>query len=61
MIKAEVNFYKSTGKWYTKADIVCSSFDMLEKQVESQYSDMDYTIHIIEEDGFRQSYRLFKR
>ena len=60
-MKLELNFYKSTGKWYTKEVVECRDFDVLEKQCDSFYPGMDYTVHIIESDGYLQPYRMFKR
>lgn len=60
-MKLELNFYKSTGKWYTK-DLV--EIENIESDIiinYPYYRDMDYTIHIIESDGNLQPYRMFKR
>lgn len=60
-MKLQLDFYKSTGKWYTR-DIV-EIEDLCSDLISSYpyYTDMDYTVHIIEVDGALQPYRLFKR
>lgn len=62
-MEIELNFYKQSGKWYTKEIINISDIDLVIYYVmeNNLYPDMDYTIHIIEEDGFLQPYRIFKR
>jgi hypothetical protein len=60
-MKLQLDFYKSTGKWYTR-DIV--EIEDLDSDLISRYpyyTDMDYTVHIIASDGVLQPYRLFKR
>jgi hypothetical protein len=60
-MKAELNFYKKSGKWYTKEVIEYRDIEVVEKQASIFYPDMDFTIHIVESDGFLQPYRLFLR
>lgn len=62
-MKVELNFYKDSGKWYTKETFDIYDVDLLEfcMSENNLYIDMDYTIHIIEEDGFKQPYRLCKK
>ena len=59
--KAEVNFYKKSGKWYAKEIIEYRDINIVDKQASIFYPEMDYTVHFIEEDGYLQPYRLFKR
>lgn len=61
IMKLELNFYKSSGKWYTKEVVECRDFAVLEKQCNTYYPTMDYTVHIIAPDGMLQPYRMFKR
>lgn len=58
-MKLELNFYKSTGKWYTKEEVEIDNIDFIKDY--PFYKDMDYTVHIIEDDGYLQPYRMFKR
>jgi hypothetical protein len=58
-MKAELNFYKKSGKWYTKEIIEYRDIEVVEKQASIFYPDMNFTIHIVESDGFLQPYRLF--
>jgi hypothetical protein len=58
-MKIEINFYKSTGKWYTKEEVDVTDLTLVDNY--PFYKDMDYTVHIVESDGFLQPYRLFKR
>ena len=58
-MKLELNFYKSTGKWYMKQTTEVTDLTVIEDY--PYYSDMDYTVHIVESDGYLQPYRLFKR
>jgi len=58
-MKLELNFYKSTGKWYTTQITECVDLSDIEKY--PYHPDMDYTVHIVESDGFLQPYRMFKR
>jgi len=60
-MKAELNFYKKSGKWYTKEVIEYRDIEVVEKQASIFYPDMDFTIHIVKSDGFLQPYRLFLR
>lgn len=58
-MKYELNFYKSTGKWYTKEVITTEDLWMIENY--PFHTEMDYTVHIVESDGFLQPYRMYKR
>ena len=58
-MKFELNFYKESGKWYTKDTVELDDFTLLENY--PLYKDMDYTVHIVENDGFLTPYRMFKR
>ncbi len=58
-MKLELNFYKSTGKWYTKETAEVTDLTVIEDY--PYHPDMDYTVHIVESDGFLQPYRMFKR
>lgn len=58
-MKVELNYYKDTGKWYTKEVIEVESLERVEYH--RNYLTMDYTVHIVESDGFLQPYRMFKR
>jgi len=58
-MKYELNFYKNSGKWYTKETVELDDPQWLE--VYPRHIDMDYTVHIVENDDFLQPYRLFKR
>lgn len=60
-MKLQLDFYKSTGKWYTRdiVEIEDLNSDLISRY--PYYTDMDYTVHIIEADGVLQPYRLFKR
>jgi hypothetical protein len=60
-MKLELNFYKSTGKWYAKEVITVSNIEDVSYNVEVLYPGMDYTVHIVESDGYLQPYRMFKR
>jgi hypothetical protein len=60
-MKAELNFYKKSGKWYTKEVIEYRDIEVVEKQASIFYPDMDFTIHIVKSGGFLQPYRLFLR
>ena len=64
-MKLELNYYKESGKWYTtETEELPSDFDiddipnfLLERR---RFASMFVTVHIIEEDGFKQPYRFFK-
>lgn len=58
-MRAELNFYKDSGKWYTTETIEVESLDRVENH--RSILNMTYTVHIIEEDGFKQPYRLCKK
>jgi hypothetical protein len=58
-MRIELNFYKDSGKWYTTEEIDVSYISLVDDY--PCYKDMDYTVHIIEEDGHKQPYRLYKR
>lgn len=62
-MKIELNFYRPNGKWYTKEIIEDIDVDLIVFHVNDNhlYPDMDFTIHIVESDGFLQPYRMFKR
>lgn len=60
-MKLEINFYKSTGKWYTKDVVEIEDIGSALISKYSYYTDMDYTVHIVESDGYLQPYRMFKR
>ena len=64
-MKLELNYYKESGKWYTmEIENLPADFDigdipnfLLERR---RFASMFVTVHIIEEDGFKQPYRFFK-
>jgi len=60
-MKLELNFYKSTGKWYLKEEVEID--DLFSDLISNYpyYRDMDYTVHIVESAGYLQLYRMFKR
>lgn len=60
-MKLQLNFYKNTGKWYTKDDVEIDDIysDLISNY--PYYRDMDYTVHIVHSDGFLEPYRIFKR
>jgi len=60
-MKLELNFYKSTGKWYTKDQVEIDDIDSDLISNYPYYTDMSYTVHIIAPDGVLQPYRMFKR
>jgi hypothetical protein len=62
-MKIELNFYKNTGKWYTKEVIENVDIDLIQYYVvdNNLYPNMDYTVHIVENGGFLQPYKMFRR
>lgn len=58
-MKYELNFYRPSGKWYTKEIVETDATHIVENY--PYYTDMDYTVNIIEEDGSLTPYRMFKR
>ena len=46
-MKLELNFYKSTSKWYLKENVEID--DMFSDLISNYpyYRDMDYTVHIV--------------
>ena len=58
-MEVEINYYKITGKWYSKEIIEIESLNKIQEDL--TYSTMDCTVHIIESDGNLQPYRMFKR
>lgn len=58
-MRVELNFYKDSGKWYTTEYINLNDLSQLDGA--NFIYGMDYTVHIIEEDGFKQPYRLCKK
>ena len=58
-MRTELNFYKYSGKWYTTETITLN--DLSELGGATFKYDMDYTVHVIEEGGFKQPYRLCKK
>lgn len=58
-MKYELNFYKPTGKWYTSETTETGDLEILLDY--PFFKDMDYTIHIVESDGFLQPFRMCKR
>lgn len=61
-MKIELNYYKESGKWYISeieelpADYGIHAYIM----ERTRFTDMFVTVHIIEEDGFKQPYRFYK-
>lgn len=60
-MRLELNFYRESGKWYTTDQIEIHDIDSTLISHYPYYTDMDYTVHIVESDGFLQPYRMFKR
>jgi hypothetical protein len=64
-MKLELNYYKDSGKWYTTEttelpiDYTIDDIPgfLLER---NKFTSMFVTIHIVEEDGFKQPYRFYK-
>ena len=58
-MKYELNFYRPSGKWYTKEIVETDAINLVENY--PYYTDMDYIVHIVENDGSLTPYRIFKR
>ena len=58
-MKYELNFYRPSGKWYTKEIVDLEDSGLLYNI--PLHKDMDYTVQIIEEDGSLTPYRMFER
>lgn len=66
-MKLELNYYKESGKWYTRESIFLNSLDDLPQDLEDNgIKGMLVTVHIIVESdeagesSYKQPYRFFK-